>query len=379
MALNDVPAIAIERQSSAGRRLFENFGPNRLNAHLRAFAGRVFEGPGLSDIAGARLAPVVRYKKGFFTGGVFDGTGFLPHLALYRGHMEKRLAHVSPPPEAPPSTETESALSRAWFGGYLFDHYGHFLLEGLSRILDQEIIASPDPIVFFDMMRIQQLRPYMAAIFRHCAIDPARIFLCNAPLRVDLLRVQQPSFEIRGFVRPAPYRNAKAPDSIAPRSGVLYLSRSRLSRLRQIEGEEELERALTREFGAEIVYPETLAFADQIEKLGRAAHVIGCEGSAFHSLIFLRRVPQAIVLSNSLPHMDYLLCDELFDGETVYIRATNEAAELKDRSHWTIDIPRVLRSVGRLLEQGPPGPAPVAATPGSWRTFATNLTKPWTR
>jgi capsular polysaccharide biosynthesis protein len=156
-------------------------------------------------------------------------------------------------------------------------------------------------------------------------------------------------------------------------------SGSRLSRLRQIEGEEELERQLTREFDAEIIYPETLSFAAQIEKLSRAGHVIGCEGSAFHSLIFLRQVPQAIVLSNSLPHMDYLLCDELFDGETAYIRATNEAAELKDRSHWTIDIPRVLRSVGRLLDQSPTKSPSLTATPGSWRARATNLVKPWIR
>jgi len=336
---------------------------------LGGFARRLLAGPSTARVNNARLLPTVRYQKGFFTGGVFDGAGYRKDLQLYRGSGEKRTAHVSPPEDRAFPAAGAARLERAWFGGYLFDHYGHFILEGLARSVTPEVIASPDPIVFFDMMRIATLRPFMRDAFQLCGVAPERVHLCNAPLEVASLLVQEPAFEIRGLVRPAAYASVKVPEP-AERRGVVYLSRSRLGRVRQIDGEDLLEQELVRSFGAEIVYPETLPFAQQIDVLGRAAHVIGCEGSAFHSFIFLRRALQAIVIGSNVPHLDYLLCDEVFDGETVYICAPNESAAQRDRSHWSIDVSKALRLVGRALERS--GASPSVSTPASSAARATH-------
>jgi capsular polysaccharide biosynthesis protein len=347
----EASGIVFPRHASRGRRVFENFGHNRIAAHLRGFAERVLAAPAISQVENARFAPVERYKKGFFTGGVYGAAGYMGELALHRGFAANRTAHVSAAADAPEMTS--EILPVAWFGGYLFDHYGHFILEGLARVQNPAIRQSSDPIVFFDMMRIRYLRSYMADAFSHCGIDPARIHLCNAPLTVESLRIVEPSFEVRGFVRPSAYRDLSVAD--ADRSGVVYLSRSRLDRVRKIEGEEELERHLERSFEARIVYPEAISFKLQLQTLASAACVIGCEGSAFHTFIFQREAPLAIILDNSLPHVDYLLCDEVFDGETVYIRAAKETAEGRNRGHWTIDVPAALRIIEkRMKERGAP-------------------------
>ena len=328
----------IAKTHAKGTRTFLGFPDAELRQLLRGFGERVLGPPTIRSVQDAHLVPLVAVAQGRYIGGVFAGGVYQSSLVLHRGHNRKRDARVRQPEQGPSRSTTGQRLGRAWFGGYLTDHYGHFLLEGLARVLDPEIAASTDPVIFFNANRIAELRPYMRAVFARVGIDPARILLCDEPLSVEELRFQEPTFEIRGFVRPAAYARIQRSGGAARSSGMAYLSRSGLIGDRTIEGEAGFEDWLAREMGANMFAPQQLSFEAQLEKLEAAQFILGCEGSAFHSLIFLARAPDTVMLCGGPPNINYLLCDELFDGDTIYVRTSLPTDGAVDRMRWTLDV-----------------------------------------
>jgi hypothetical protein len=329
-----------------GRRIFLGFGAGEIDRLLRDFSGRVLDAPRVSAVDDAWMSPLVRTVKGHFTGGVCDRSGYLPELSLHRGFRDKRQAHISAADDRPAYATRCETFAEAWFGGYLFDHYGHFLLEGLARILTPQLAASDAPIVFFNPMRMSKLPSYVINIFSLIGIDHRRIILCNSAMRIERLHVQEPAFEINGVVRPEPYQRIKLPHFTENPSEFSYVSRSKLGRKRVVRKEEVLEALLTKEFGARIVYPEDLGFEEQIDTISRSKLLMGCEGSAFHTCIFLRKIPTSMILCNRPPHINYLLCDELFDGDTIYVNAAQRrAGATNSRTDWELDGDLAIKAI----------------------------------
>ncbi|MEQ1787955.1 MAG: hypothetical protein ABL966_12945, partial [Acidimicrobiales bacterium] len=137
----------LAKTHAAGHRHFVGYADADLDDLLRGFPDRVLGPPALSVVEGATITPLVRVAAGEFTGGVSDRSGHRADLALHRGHGVRRRQFVVPATGDSPSAP-DLHLERAWFGGYLFDHFGHFLLEGLARVLHPEVAASQDPVVF---------------------------------------------------------------------------------------------------------------------------------------------------------------------------------------------------------------------------------------
>ncbi len=93
--------------------------------------------------------------------------------------------------------------------------------------------------------------------------------------------------------------------------------------MRWAKDEDVLERRLAAEFDAEIVYPETLVFAEQIAKFAEADFVVGCEGSAFYTAMFViimtllhRHGTSAAPTS---PSMSALMAEEVSNGCSTYL------------------------------------------------------------
>ena len=347
-----------------GSRIFVGFDDAALDGLLSGFDQRVQGASRVASVHGVQLIPLTRLAKGLFAGGIIRAGDYLTQLSLHRGYGSNRVAHVMRPEVVPPVAKTADRLSRACFGGYLFDHYGHFLLEGLARVLSTEISASTDPIVFFNPQRMTHLPSYMSTVFSRIGVDPARIQLCDKPVLVDELRVQEPSFEIRGFVRPGVYDRLKADVAAAQASQIVYLTRSKLIGRRVIEGESIFAEWLARHMAADVIAPETLSLEAQLSKYCGAGYILGCEGSAFHTLMFLRRTSNAVIFCSSLPNMNYLLCDELFDGNTIYVRAVQAERDADGRARWKLDTEVAVKVVSSVLD-APPGDAAGSAGVGS--------------
>jgi capsular polysaccharide biosynthesis protein len=357
--LSDETVRFFAKSASTGTRRFIYFQDAELRNVLRDFRSRVRRGsPQIWRARNTRLTPIVyRKKKAAWAGGVEDRSGLLQSLMLFRGYGNERTAYVIRRRDR--NVAEPVRLARAWFGGYLSWQYGHFLTESLARVLTEEVARSSDPIVFFNLVKggaigaaqIRDFPAYMLAAFRLVGIHPDRIVQCTAPLLIDDLRVQDPAFELRGFILPEPYKRIQVTGSAPVKGKILYLSRTMLPyRKRVAEQEKDLEAHLRREFGAEIVYPETLPFEEQIAKLSAAEVVIGCEGSAFHTMMFLRNAPHIVMLCKVTPHPNYLLWDELFAGQTSYVLSTGESAQdIQRKGDWQLDVERAMTAIDHAL------------------------------
>lgn len=329
-----------------GARTFVGFDQAPVDRLLNRFEDRVGGPPRLSEHSGITLGPLNRVERGWYEGGAFGASGFVTELCLCRGLA--RRPHIRPPPAVPMAVRS---IAQAWFGGYAFDHYGHFLLEGLSRVLSPAVRSSTDPIVFLTVMRPPAAKGYMQQIFETIGIDSRRLLFCSEPLQVERLRTQEPALEIGGFIRPAAYEGLVPFDEAPPeRRGIVYLSRSRLKGRRSIRNETALEAILAERWGARIVYPETHPVEEQIALFRSAAMIVACEGSALHTILLAGAVAQTVMLTAPKININYLLCDEACAGDTVYVRALTAAGQLDNgQAELDVDLDRTLSLLAPLL------------------------------
>ncbi|TPQ52644.1 hypothetical protein C2U72_02175 [Prosthecomicrobium hirschii] len=216
-----------------------------------------------------------------FAYGAHDETGAaIEDLRFRRG---QRLSQFVPVPSEEPRRLAGDHL----FAGILFNHYGHFLLEGLTRLWALRAAAPDRPILWLRHYD-RPMRTWHGQIFALFGIDPARFQFVEGPTRIDSLEVPEP-----GWMSPTRYEPDYF-DAIRLRRGTpatagrkVWLSRSRLAANQgRIVGEADLE-AVLQHHGWDIVHPETLSVAEQIDRLDGAEHIAGFEGSAFHTLLFM--------------------------------------------------------------------------------------------
>ncbi|MBT9289578.1 glycosyltransferase family 61 protein [Prosthecodimorpha staleyi] len=216
-----------------------------------------------------------------FAYAAYDDTGAaIEDLRFRRGH---RQSQVDPVPTEEPSRLDGDHL----FAGILFNHYGHFLLEGLTRLWALRR-AAPDRTILWLRHHGRPMRSWHGQIFALFGIDQARFRFVEGATRIDRLEVPE-----SGWISPT-HSAPEYFDAIRLRCGTpvtpgrkVWLSRSRLADNQgRILGEAELEAVLRRR-GWDIVHPETLSVAEQIDRLDGAEHIAGFEGSAFHTLLFM--------------------------------------------------------------------------------------------
>ena len=137
----------------------------------------------------------------------------------------------------------------------------------------------------------------------------------------------------------------------APQSGTIYLPRSEAKVLRRVLNEEELQRRLDGSALAPIIFPEKPSFAGQLACLRNSDVVSGCEGSAFHSLTFVEGSRTSLMFCGSVPPLNCLLCDELIDGDAIYVRCGENHREAGGqpmrRTDWVLDVEKAIDLIDR--------------------------------
>lgn len=227
-------------------------------------------------------------------GGIYDISG--------QPHTDSLLKRGPSPIQAHDSTyeinpnAAKRITSRAIYGGIIFNHYGHFLLESLARAW--YLLDSEGDVYFHQKGKNKNgtyagLKSWQQIILSHLITDTTRIKIINEPLRFDQLTIPDAGYVIKQYCVPA---QAKAlsqvgenitancsKDSVASK---IWLSRSLLPK-GAIAGEKKFETALSNE-GFLIVHPQLLSLAEQIQLFEDAAIVAGFTGSAFHTLLMAK-------------------------------------------------------------------------------------------
>lgn len=194
-----------------------------------------------------------------------------------------------------PKTEgliANQSIPRAIFGGFLFNHFGHFLLESLSRLWIEQVhdVDESVPLVWIGVHN-GSVRPWMVEICRQIGMNREILVTdwSTGALAIEELLVPQAGFELREWMHPDQMRRlGTTPWSPGNTKRKVWLSRTGAgARTGGFNDEPMLEEVLA-ERGWTIVRPEELSIEAQVEVLAGASHVAGVEGSAFHGLVMVK-------------------------------------------------------------------------------------------
>jgi Glycosyltransferase 61 len=205
-----------------------------------------------------------------------------------------------------PTPPSKTVDRPAVFAGYLFDHFGHFLLESLSRLW-----ITPDhadkPLAWCVVGHQEGYTRWQQEVLHLLNVTTDAIFL-DAPTRFSSLIVPEPGYrsQDRFEHEHANFIGAVDPAPVTP-TRRCWVSRSKLPgrRYGDLENEKALESHLA-EHGWDILHPEDHPVARQLELMSSSALLAGTTGSAFHSLILLKELRSRVVLIQTrLPNDNY--------------------------------------------------------------------------
>lgn len=233
--------------------------------------------------------------------GVFDANGdFVQASHLCRPH-----GYFNDVPDLPDPGDIEELPGTWMFGGVLFGHFGHFLMDSMARAWAYgDLKGKIDGIVFTpktnggnpeNMFKVQ------TPLLRALGLD-ADIRMLRAPTRIETLHVPWQGLGIgSGWELGTPafrrYMRDNAGGAIAPKGPErVYLSRSALPKARASFLAEDILEAHLADAGYEIVHPQQLSKEDQIALYRAAKWIISPDGSPLHLLAYVGNADQHVAV-----------------------------------------------------------------------------------
>ena len=242
------------------------------------------------------------------------------------------------------------------FGGHLMKHYGHFIIESMSRMWARDLF--PDlPILFTSPRKWRDPPAYGTDVLGALGLQQ-RMIVVDQPTLFREVVCPWTAIEYRWKAYAVADEPHIAVARALHRSGrriwrrPVYLTRSGLTdTLRKSEAESELEEELsTRNF--EIIRPEELTLAEQISIFEQAPLVAATVGSALHTALFSRSPTTLATLNWGRGFEHYLLVDGVKRHNSYYLKSMVRRC---DGGGYDIDVPLSLS----LLEQAGLTEAPV--------------------
>ncbi len=230
---------------------------------------------------------------------------------------------------------TEQAPDATYFYGGVFNpHYGHFIVNTLSRLwLLARTDSLPARLLFHgsgtpeEWFRIPFFRDIMEAL----SLTPDAVVSFRQPMLLHSLVIPGSSFQEQHHIHRVHaelghrignkiLENRTFQDGLPP----VYLTKSGLAEgVGRIVNEPELEVEL-RAAGMEIVHPERLSLREQVAMFVERPFIVGTTGSAFHTSLF--QPPRArLVLLSPIPgpNSNFLLIDAANRNDATYLYASD--------------------------------------------------------
>lgn len=240
-------------------------------------------------------ATVMPYRRGeagsgTWRLGAFDAAGACIEETLVYHRRPNGAPRQMGFPADPAPARAERAGTAIYLGP-LLEHFGHFLLESLSRVWFAR--RHPElPVVWSRRVGpgatrgADPLTAWQRDILAAIGLGNPAVFV-DVPTRFETLIVPELGNHFQHSFHPE-LAAALASVPHAPVPGRrLWLSRSKLPERLGNLSMPEVERRLA-DLGWTVVHPETLSFPDQMAQLARAERVAGEQGSAFHNVLFLK-------------------------------------------------------------------------------------------
>lgn len=174
--------------------------------------------------------------------------------------------------------------------GPLFDHFGHFLLEGLARLWCARDFPN-HKLAWSAPMGSDQttLKPWQQELLAELGV--ARdVILVAKPTRFAEIIVPNAGFKIQSYFHPgyAAFLDRVGTKYVPKSKTNIWLSRSRIEDGMGLIGSDLLETRLE-QAGWKIIYPETMTVSEQFQAISQANRIAGEVGSALHLPMFLAK------------------------------------------------------------------------------------------
>lgn len=235
------------------------------------------------------------------SGVVYDASGNLCAMSITRrfgGHM-----HISK--FKPTQNFIDETVVFAG-GGYIFRHFGHFLIEGMGRLYPAlDATYKNKKFVFVVGRKTKSLPGFVMKFLAGLGINSDNIILINKTTRFRGVYVPPQGAIITQYISPM---MMQVFDKIAENLGnakiktydKIYLSRGKMNDGRTF-GEKSIEKIFAKN-GYKIIYPETLPLSHQITLAHNCKYMAGTAGTALHLALFMRVGGTVIQIKrNSLP------------------------------------------------------------------------------
>jgi capsular polysaccharide biosynthesis protein len=246
--------------------------------------------------------------------------------------------------------------------GLLILHYGHFIIDTLSRLWPMLVMTGRRPKILCHRLEAYPEGPehaFLYAMLSGLGIRREDVVSFDRTTRISQVILAERSFHERSHVHAIfgdlcraagqAYRPT-APGAAVERP--VYLSKTKLrSGMNCLVNEADLESALSR-LGVDIVHPEELSFGAQVSLLAARGPILGPTTSAFHTAAFSAPGRRIIGLNWSYQiNSNFLLFDKFNHTQAYYywIFKTEYSDVGNFGVGWTIPDPR--RVAHELLER----------------------------
>lgn len=289
-----------------------------------------------------------------YSGHVYDRDGRLIRSAA-RPQYRVGIRSDDPLSIDPTQYDTVFIPGRSLYLGILFQSFGHFLLESISRMWSLKEFYNPGTKLVFHPWRGYETDPilkknYVLQAFDRFGIQIDDLVFCaDQPLRFEELVVPDQLWHINQFAHPDflklfHHAFAPAPSIALPKriGKQLYLSRARWTSKRHAVNETAVEK-LFKKNGFQVIYPEAYDFPVMTKILSQAEGLAGVDGSAMH-LGCLTPGSRAVLL-DSRPVVNQVIIDQLAGLDSHHIWAVAGDRGKK----WNIDLPVVETHLSEIL------------------------------
>ena len=214
------------------------------------------------------------------------------------------------------------------FGGILFNNFGHFLLESLSRLWAYDFVREIDPYILFytpyGYPDYLDKNNYINQVLTGFGIPLKRIVFINQLVKIDkvLIPIQKyghgyltnPDAIFLNFIRSFRFKH-DTPKGFE-NADKIYVSRSKMP----IDSGKPIAENLFEEYllsnGYKVFYPEKFSLYQQLTVYHNAKKIIFCDGGAIHTCILLADLQAdiAIIVRRRDPRWSGRFMAEQFEG-----------------------------------------------------------------
>jgi len=289
------------------------------------------------------LPEIHEYKNVFFLPGlhaIYDDNGEL----IYSSILKRCSGQVHKPPSSIDIQQVKHSevIGNALFGGVIFPHFGHFLLESLSRLWPLAVSGMEKELFECDVLYwasnyktgtiTYSVTEVGRTIFESLNINiKPNIRILNQPVLIHKLIIPDQAVILDSEIYPIfrtllktagdriirMYRQSRKDEY----KDKVYLSRSNLPFPYRICVNEKRLEDILKDHGFGIFHPQEMSLADQIGLLNSAEIIVGADGSAFHTMLLSEISGKTILcLTHDAPDRTYIGIDRICEIDTKYIR-----------------------------------------------------------